>query len=108
MILNKQSDYFDETMHKTSVRLDSVANLEKRLQLHVQSLDLVPQLQLNLQDIRDVQLPMLVEDLRKQMISKIEQAIKNHLTASIKADSVEQKMHTLQESMKKQATDKQD
>lgn len=50
---------------------------------------MVPQLQLNLQDIRDNQLPMLVEDLRKQMISKIESAISKHTTASVKADTVE-------------------
>jgi hypothetical protein len=76
-------------MHKMSVRLESVANLEKRLQLHIQQLETVPQLQLNLQDIRDNQLPLLVEDLRRQMVAKIESAISKHTTAQVKAENAE-------------------
>lgn len=64
-LLNKQTDYFDEHMFKMSNRFDSVANLEKRLSLHLTQLELVPQLQTNLLDIRDNQLPALVEDLRR-------------------------------------------
>lgn len=88
-------------MHKNSIKYENLQNLEKRLQLHIQQLELVPQLQLNLQDIRDSQLPMLVEDLRKQMISKIESAIKGHATASVKAENVEQKVFSIQEVLKK-------
>jgi hypothetical protein len=71
-LLNKQTDYFDEHMFKMSVKLESITNLEKRLTLHVEKLELVPQIQSNIVDIRDSQLPSLVEDLRKQMVSKIE------------------------------------
>lgn len=62
-------------MYKMSVKLENVANLEKRLNSYVGNLELVPQLQQNLQDIRDQQLPQLVDELRKQMVSKIESAM---------------------------------
>jgi stalled ribosome alternative rescue factor ArfA len=52
-------------------------------------------------DIRDNQLPSLVEDLRRQMVSKIESALSKNTTATVKADSVEQKVHLLAEHVKK-------
>lgn len=64
-IFNKQTDYFDDQMYKMSGKLDLINNLEKRMSANISQLELVPQLQLNLQDIRDHQLPTLVEDLRK-------------------------------------------
>ena len=86
---NKQSEYFDDHMHKMSIKLENIANLEKKLMLYIDKLDIVPQLQSNLLDIRDNQLPNLVEDLRKQMVSKIESAISKHTSASVKAETVE-------------------
>ncbi len=101
-IFNKQTDYFDDHMGKMSVQLDNIGNLEKRMSLNSQSIELIPQLQQNLLDIRDNQLPSLVEDLRRQMISKIESALSKNTTATVKADSVEQKVHLLAEHVKKQ------
>jgi len=43
-LFNKQTDYFDDHMYKMSVKLESVANLEKRMQLNVSQLEAVPQL----------------------------------------------------------------
>ena len=101
-IFNKQTDYFDDRMHKMAVQLENVGNLEKRMSLSSQSIELIPQLQQNLLDIRDNQLPSLVEDLRRQMVSKIESALSKNTTATVKADSVEQKVHLLAEHVKKQ------
>ena len=64
-IFNKQTDYFDDQMYKMSGKLDLINNLEKRMSANISQLELVPQLQLNLPDIRDHHLPTLVEDLRK-------------------------------------------
>ena len=52
-IFNKQTDYFDDRMHKMGVQLENVGNLEKRMSLSSQSIELIPQLQQNLLDIRD-------------------------------------------------------
>lgn len=101
-IFNKQTDYFDDRMYKMGVQLENVGNLEKRMSLSSQSIELIPQLQQNLLDIRDNQLPSLVEDLRRQMVSKIESALSKNTTATVKADSVEQKVHLLAEHVKKQ------
>ena len=84
------------------VQLENVGNLEKRMSLSSQSIELIPQLQQNLLDIRDNQLPSLVEDLRRQMVSKIESSLSKNTTATVKADSVEQKVHLLAEHVKKQ------
>lgn len=35
-LFNRQTDYFDSQMHKSSVKFESMANLEKRLQIHIQ------------------------------------------------------------------------
>ncbi len=44
-VFNKQTDYFDDKMHKMLSQLDLVNNLEKRLTLSAASIELVPQLQ---------------------------------------------------------------
>lgn len=44
-IFNKQTDYFDDHMYKMSVQLDNIGNLEKRMSLNSQSIELIPQLQ---------------------------------------------------------------
>jgi hypothetical protein len=41
-IFNKQTDYFDDRMHKMTVQLENVSNLEKRLSLNTQSIELIP------------------------------------------------------------------
>jgi hypothetical protein len=43
-IFNKQTDYFDDRMHKMAVQLENVGNLEKRMSLSSQSIELIPQL----------------------------------------------------------------
>jgi len=40
-------------MYKMSVQLENVANLEKRMSINAASIELIPQLQHNLIDIRD-------------------------------------------------------
>jgi hypothetical protein len=41
-LFNKQTDYFDDHMYKMSVQFDNITNLEKRLNLYIGQLDLVP------------------------------------------------------------------
>lgn len=48
----------------------------------------------------------MIEDLRKQLITKIETALSKQTTAVVKADVVEQKVHILQEHVKKQIPEK--
>jgi len=43
-LFNKQTDYFDDRMHKMLAQLDLVNNLEKRLTLSSAAIELVPQL----------------------------------------------------------------
>lgn len=44
-IFNKQTDYFDDHMYKMGVQLENIGNLEKRMSLSSQSIELIPQLQ---------------------------------------------------------------
>jgi hypothetical protein len=41
-LFNKQTDYFDDRMHKMLAQLDLVNNLEKRLTLSSAAIELVP------------------------------------------------------------------
>jgi hypothetical protein len=76
-LMNKQTDYFDEQLRKYSSQFENVAAIEKRLVFTQATIDLVPKIQQNLFDIRDNQLPSLIEDLRRQLLSKIENSITN-------------------------------